>query len=457
MSLATSSIVAEYCRRTAGSARLAEEARKALPSGVAHDSRRLAPHPVYVARAAGSRKWDVDGNEYVDYTGGHGALLLGHNHPQVVAAIERQLAMGTHFGSCHELEVRWAQAVQRLMPSCEVVRFTNSGTEATLLALRLARAHTGRSKVLRLAGHFHGWHDHAAFGVSSRHDGTPTPGVLPSVAGEIVLVAPGDLDRVEQALAAGDVAGAIVEPTGASWGQTPLPAGYLPGLRELTRAHGSVLIFDEVISGFRCSPGGAQEHFGIRPDLTTLAKILAGGLPGGAVAGRADIMQWLAFPGGDAPHSEKVPHYGTYNANPLSAAAGIAALGLVEQTDACQRASDYAGRLRARLNQLFRDESLPWIAYGSFSGFHIFMNPRRLDLSPDEIELGRCGWEMLQAIQRPQLVNKLRLALLIHGVDIMGWPGAPTSAVHSHDDLERTVGAFGLAVQMLRDEGELNP
>src|SRR5262249_16837837 len=154
--------------------------------GVTHDGRILQPYPIYVDRAAGSRKWDVDGHEYVDYMGGHGALLLGHNHPTVVEAVEAQLHRGTHYGSSHELEVRWAECVRQLMPSAERVRFTSSGTEATMMALRLARAFTGKPKVMRFLGHFHGWHDHAAFGVGTHFDGSPTPGVLGDVARQVV-------------------------------------------------------------------------------------------------------------------------------------------------------------------------------------------------------------------------------------------------------------------------------
>ena len=194
MSPTNSPLIDAYRRRTPTSARLYQRAQSVFPSGVTHDGRFLEPYPMYVARAAGSRKWDVDGNEYVDYSGGHGALLLGHNHPTVVEATQRQLPRGTHYGACHELEIRWGELVQQLVPSAELVRFTNSGTEATLLALRLARAFTGRPKILRFAGHFHGWHDHMAFGVGSHFDGTPTPGVLSEVAANVVLAPPGDLE-----------------------------------------------------------------------------------------------------------------------------------------------------------------------------------------------------------------------------------------------------------------------
>ncbi|MBL9123915.1 MAG: aminotransferase class III-fold pyridoxal phosphate-dependent enzyme, partial [Planctomycetaceae bacterium] len=251
----------------------------------------------------------------------------------------------------------------------------------------------------------------------------------------------------------GQVAGVIVEPTGSSWGQVPLPPGFLATLRELTERHGAVLIFDEVISGFRCAPGGAQAVYQIQPDLTTLAKILAGGLSGGAVGGRAEILQRLAFPDEADPHREKIPHYGTFNANPLSAAAGLATLELVATTDACQRANDYAATLRQNLNEVLAEEHVPWIVYGSFSGFHIFTNPQRLPLTPADIEAGRAGWSVLKTEPDRELVNRFRLGMLIHGVDMLGWPGGPTSAVQTTADLEHTTRAFRETLRGLRAEG----
>ncbi len=236
MSPTHSPLIDAYRRKTSKSALLYERAGRVFPSGVTHDGRFLEPHPIYVERAAGSRKWDVDGNEYVDYAGGHGALLLGHNHPAVVEAIAKQLPRGSHFGSGHEPEVRWGELVQQLVPSAEMVRFTNSGTEATMLALRLARAFTGRAKILRFAGHFHGWHDHMAFGVSSHFDGTPTPGVLDGVAENVVIAPPGDIDATRAVLDANrDIAAVIIEPTGASWGQVPIAASFIEALVDVAR------------------------------------------------------------------------------------------------------------------------------------------------------------------------------------------------------------------------------
>ena len=450
-----SPIVTRYREHTAGSRELFEAAGDVFPSGITHDSRRLRPYGVYVERAAGSRKWDVDGNEYIDYFGGHGALLLGHNHPQVVAAIHDALDQGTHFGSSHVRELRWGETVKRMVPSAERIRFTSSGTEATHLALRLARAHTGRKKIIRFLGHFHGWHDHMAHGYSSHFDGSPTPGVLESVAQSVLLLPPGDIDAVREALRRDtDIAAIILEPTGSTFGLVPLPEGFLEDLREITTEHEVVLIFDEVVTGFRVSPGGAQGQYGIVPDLTTLAKILAGGLPGGAVVGTEAILDGLDYESSAAAGREKIQHQGTYNANPVSAAAGTVALGLVESSPACSLANAFGESIRAALNQLFADTGTPWAAYGTFSGFHIFTNPKGQAIDPLAFDPHAFTWEELKA-NPANVVEKLRLAMLLNGVDITGWPGGTISSVHDQRDLDATVRAFEASIEMLRSEGEL--
>jgi glutamate-1-semialdehyde 2,1-aminomutase len=453
--LSNSKIVAAYRDKTPTSARLAAEAKGLFPSGVTHDVRHLEPYGIYVERAIGAHKWDADGNDYVDYTGGHGALLLGHNHPAVVAAVREAVENGSHFGSNHELEIRWAQAIQRLMPSAERVRFTASGTEATLMALRLARAHTGRDKIIRFKTHFHGWHDHVTFGVSSHLDGSPAVGMLPAIANNIVLLPPGDIEAVRAVLADDDdIAGVILEPTGATFGMVPHTAEFPKALRDLTQLLEVVLIFDEVVTGFRVAPGGAQAVYGITPDLTTLAKIVAGGLPGGAVVGRKSILDRLDFEAMESARREKVQHQGTFNANPLSAAAGIAALEVIATTDACERANAYGAALRAGLNQVLEAEAVPWAAYGDFSGFHIFTNPKRRPITSSTFDPLAYDCEEMKS-NAGGIVPKLRLAMLVHGVDITGWPGGTITAAHDDDDLTKTVEAFRQALVMLKREGEL--
>ncbi len=451
-----SRIVAAYRQRTPRSGALAAEAATLFPSGITHDARHLDPYGIYIARAAGPHKWDVDGNRIIDYFGGHGALILGHCHPKVTEAVAAALAEGSQFGANHPREIAWARAIQRLVPSAERVRFTASGTEATLLAVRLARAFTGRDTLLRFKGHFHGWHDHMAHGYANHFDGTPTPGVLAGVAEKSILVPPGDLDAVAAALRDNrDIGAIILEPTGSSFGQVPLEGEFLHGLRRLTEQAGALLIFDEVVTGFRVSRGGAQAAFGIRPDLSTFAKILAGGLPGAAVVGRKDILDLLDFEATAAAGREKVGHQGTFNANPVSAAAGIACLTELAETDANDIAAARAEALRAGLNEMLAQEALPWAAYGTSSVFHLFTNPaRRTDIHPDRFDPHMCSLEELKGADK-HLVGRMRLALLINGVDSNPRLGGFTSATHTDTDVADTVAAYRAAIAMLRAENEL--
>ena len=439
-----------YAERTPGSARLHERALRNFPSGVTHVGRYLRPHPLFVSRAAGPRKWDVDGNEYVDYFGGHGALLLGHCHPAVTEAVIAQVRRGVHYGASHELEVEWAELIRELIPSAEKVRFTVTGTEATHLALRLARAHTRRTKVIRFLGHFHGWHDHVAFGAEV------PPGILPGVAEGMLLAQPNDIQQVrEWCTTRDDVAAVILEPTGATFGQVPCPPGFLRELREVTTAHGVLLIFDEVITGFRVSPGGAQGQYGIRPDMTTLAKVIAGGYPGAAVAGRADVFEAMDYRDRSAPiQAPRVPHQGTYNAGPVSAAAGIATLRIVRDTDACSRANATAAAIRDGMNQVCARRGIPWCVYGEFSGFHIFTNPDRAAIAPADIYAGKVAPTRLKGGPSTELQHKIRVGFLTCGVDVTCWPGGVVSAVHGPDEVQHTVEAFDKTVGVLAGEGE---
>jgi glutamate-1-semialdehyde 2,1-aminomutase len=452
-----SPIITAYRSATPGSAARAAEAASLFPSGITHDSRYIEPYGLYIARAAGPRKWDVDGNCYVDYFGGHGALLLGHCHPEVMAAVHAQLDRGTHYGASHELEIAWAGLVMRLIPSAERVRFTSSGTEATLMAVRLARAFTGRSKIIRFNHHFHGWHDHMTSGHASHFDGTPTTGVLDAVAGNVLLCDQNDEAGLVRLLERhkGGIAAAIIEPTGANGGRLPIDPAFLHALRRLSAEHGVLLIFDEVVNGFRVSPGGAQAEYGIRPDLTTLAKILAGGLPGGAVAGRKDILDLLDFAATRDAGKEKINHPGTFNANPLSAAAGIATLKIVAETDACARANAYGAALRRRLNEAFEEEGVKWAAYGTFSSIEIFTNPEGIDIAPTRFDPLALSAKHLKGAKNAGTVHKLRLAMMLNGVDFNGHPGGVISCTHGEAELEGTVAALRQAARLLKAEGEV--
>tara|TARA_A100001037_G_scaffold306251_1_gene350187 strand:+ start:3952 stop:5346 length:1395 start_codon:yes stop_codon:yes gene_type:complete len=453
--LSNSTIVAAYREKTPTSQQLATEARDVFPSGLTHDSRHLSPYGIYVDHAKGSRKWDVDGNEYIDYFGGHGSLILGHGHPEVRAAAHRALDGGTHFGTGHESEIRWAQLITRLVPSAELVRFTSSGTEATHMALRVARAFTGRRRIIRFMGHFHGWHDHMASGFSSHFDGSPTPGVLSEVAEAVTLCPPGNIYAVSKAFETySDIAAVILEPLGSQTGQVPHPPGFLAELRALTEANDALLIFDEVVTGFRVSPGGAQALYGVTPDLTTLAKIVSGGVPGGAITGRRDLLELLDFEKAAAHGKTKIGHQGTYNANPLTAAAGLAALTLIAETDVCETASRSASALRKALRDVITEDGVPWGVYGESSVIHIFTNPNGRSIDPSSFDPLECQFEEL-ALKPKELTHKLRLALLINGVDFTGWPGGTVSIAHTNDDIAETVEAFAGALRMLRQDGEI--
>jgi glutamate-1-semialdehyde 2,1-aminomutase len=363
--------------------------------------------------------------------------------------VQRQVGQATHPGACHELEIEWGQWVQRLVPSAEKVRFVSSGTEATLMALRLARIFTGRPKVLKLAGHFHGWHDFLIAGADPPYDGSPVPGLPGEIAAQTVIVPPNDAAAVERALAGDPRIGCVIlEPTGGHFGTVPIRGEFLRELRELTTRLGRLLIFDEVITGFRIHPGGAQGHYGVTPDLTTLAKVLAGGLPGGCLAGRADIMAGLEF----RPGKAKMKHPGTFNANPLSAAAGVAALRLVASGEPCRRANATGHLLRQKLNGLFKTRGADWVVYGEFSGFKFlpgYQGP--MPASDDFIPYGG-SLERLDGPKSPRLVHAFRRALLLSGVDLPGL-GGMTTAAHTEADIEQTVAAVATALDLLKDDG----
>lgn len=451
-----SAIVTDYKARTPGSATLFERARKVLPSGITHDARYLDPYSIHVSRAVGPRKWDVDGNEYVDYFGGHGAMLLGHSHPAVVEAVKRQMELGTHYGSSHELEVRWAELVSELIPCAEKVRFTASGTEASHMAIRLARAWTGKDKIVRFVGHFHGWHDHVAAGATSHYDGGSPPGVVQGITDLSILMPDADVDAVVKLLESrDDIAAVMFEPSGASWGQVPLPPGFAQAIREVTARRGVIMLMDEVITGFRWSSGGAQKVLGVTPDLCILAKIVAGGLPGGAVAGKRELLDQIDFQVQAGRKREKVSHPGTYNANPLSAAAAVTALTLLRDEDLAEKANRTATELRAALRAVLVEEGVPWGIYGESSTFLIYPNPTGEDVDPATFDPLAMGFAKLKGAKSSALSGKIRMGLMSHGVDVMGAPGGFVSATHGGAEIEKTVAALRATVRALKAEREI--
>ncbi len=445
-SLKMPTILEQYIATHPGSAERYREAVGIFPGGVTHDNRYAEPFPLYITHGQGPRKWDVDGHEYIDYVSGHGALILGHSHPAIADAVAEQIRRGTHLGACTDEELRWARAIMNLMPAVERVRFHSSGTEATLMAMRLARAYTGRNKVIKLQDHFHGWHDYAMAG-SDR----PAPGIPAESWGSMVIVPAGDLNAVEQAMERDtDIAAIILEPTGAHYGQLPFDVPtYLAGLRALCDQHGVVLIFDEVVTGFRASSGGAQVRYGITPDLTTMAKIVAGALPGGAVGGKADIVDMIAQRGDpEWDNTERVYHPGTFNGNPLSAVAGATCLEMIAAEPINEHADAMAARLKAGLNEVFTRMEVSGHAYGVASMIHFTLADGDFDHNFGP-EVNR----QIKAAAGSAAVTGIKRALQNHGIDIMGRDAFLVSATHNEADIDATLAAFEATLAEVRAEG----
>jgi glutamate-1-semialdehyde 2,1-aminomutase len=315
------------------------------------------------------------------------------------------------------------------------------------MAVRIARIVSGRQKVVKFIGHFHGWHDSlvpAAYAPYNPADWS-MPGVTSGVQNDLIVVPPNDLEAVEAAFRETQPACCIIEGTGGHWGLVPVQGPFLKGLRELCTRYGVILIFDEVISGFRVHPGGSQGFYGVTPDMTTLAKILAGGLPGGAVAGREDLLDAIAF---GNRYGKKMKHPGTYNGNPLSAAAGCAALDAIADGTACEAATAAARSLRARLNELFARRNAPCVAYGEFSMVHILPNYDGPRPGGDDVIPCDNDYRKLDGEQPAALKHAFRCALLLGGVDWFGWSGM-TSTAHTAQDIDQTVTAFDKALDLL--------
>jgi len=366
--------------RTGRSRRLFERARRVIPGGVNSPVRAfgsVGQTPRFIARAKGARVWDADGNEYLDYVGSWGPMILGHAHPAVLRAVREALRHGTSFGAPTELETALAERVVAAVPSIERVRFVSSGTEATMSALRLARAATGRPRVLKFEGCYHGHADALLVGAGS---GVATLGIpgspgVPEAFTELTVQAPyNELDAVESAMTrwGDEIACVVVEPVAGNMGLVPPEPGFLEGLRAACDRHGALLVFDEVMTGFRVARGGAQERYGVTPDLTCLGKVVGGGLPAAAYGGPAALLDRMAP---DGP----VYQAGTLSGNPLAMAAGcetldrLAAPGVYERLEATSRA------LAEGLAAAAADAGVPLAsaAVGGMFGFFFHPGPVR--------------------------------------------------------------------------------
>lgn len=432
---------------------LYQEALKTLPRGVTHDARFMSPFPIYVSHGRGSHEWDVDGYEYIDYYGGHGALMLGHAHPSLVDAISLQVCKGTHYGASHELEIEWASLIQKLVPCAELVEFTNSGTESNTLAMRLARAFTGRNKIIRFEDHFHGWSEHLMVGLREPWNIPMSAGLLPADSENTIVIPINEEALLQKALATREVAMVIVEAGGAHSGVSGITPQFYQAMRQLTKEYGALLHFDEVVTGFRYSPGGVQALKGITPDLTSLGKTITGGIAGaGAVVGRADIMNMLLIKDDtEWNRYKRVSHSGTFNANPLCAAAGAATLKILATGEPQSQANKMTRRLLQGMRRAMDERGLAGCAYGEASIWHLYFGKCEMQ--------GKCDRKVclnVNKIRKAEIGRALNINLALNGVHnpVRGVDGF-TSAVHTEEDIDKTIEAFQSSLDTMIAEGVL--
>ena len=361
---------------------LFQRAQQSLVEGVNSPSRGAAVYadgPILLERGKGSHVWDADGNEYVDFMMSFGALIQGHAHPKLVSVVSEAMAEGSHFAAATSAEVDAAERFLRMVPNAEVVRFTNTGSEATMLALRLARAHTGRTKFLKFEGHYHGWYDtfllnahsHPPEQLGPRENPARIPdseGIPPTTFNDVLLAPWNDVSALERVMRdhGHELATVITEPIMANMGCIPPRDGYLQRLRELTQEHGVLLIMDEVVTGFRYAPGGCQEYYGIRPDLSTFGKALGAGFPVGAVAGPRSILDRMRW------GSNMVLHYGTFNGHRLTMKVVAANLELLSREGTYSKLHAIGNAAITGLRDIFRRRKISAIVQGFGPMFQIY-------------------------------------------------------------------------------------
>jgi glutamate-1-semialdehyde 2,1-aminomutase len=411
------------------SLKLFEQARRLLPGGVSSPVRAISPYPFYTSRAEGPYLWDADKNRFIDYCLAYGPMILGHRHPLVERAVRDQLEKGWLYGTPTELEVILAEKISRLYPSMEMLRFVSTGSEATSAALRVARGATGKDKIIKVEGGFHGAHDSVLVkaGSGATTLGIPDSKGVPADTTRNTLQVPfNDLATLEEVLLRypGQIAGLIIEPVLGNIGPVLPEEGYLQGVRTLTEDHGVLLIFDEVITGFRLSLGGAQRHYGIDPDLTTLGKIIGGGFPIGIFGGRRDLMEQVAPSGG-------IYQAGTFNGSPVSLAAGLKTLEVLERGNLLESLNLRGEEVRRAIREIVEDQRLEYSVVGIASMFKVFFGPEPHSYA----EALRCDKAQYLAFFRRMLSSGIFLTPSQFETDFM-------SAAHDEDTIEATLEAF---------------
>jgi len=441
-SMAVPSIIEKYQRAHPGSQVWHERAVKVFAAnGATHRARVLDPFRPYITHAEGSRKWDVDGNEYIDYVMGHGALILGHSHPAIVQAVQEQVAKGVHYGENHPLEVEWAELIKKMMPMAERAEFCACGQEANMMAIRLARIFTGRRRVLRFKENFHGWSEEV---VRSGSAGVLTP--------EITIVPMNDLNKVEEELAKKEYAIVMTEGGGALLGgQISWDTEFIQALPGLTKKYGTLWLIDEVVTGFRDACGGWQSLIQVTPDLTTLGKCVGGGLAVGAVVGRSGIFEAL---NPRTPVERCITHTGTWNANPLLSSAGVAACKLYLDNEPQNKATELGAHLREQGNRVLKERNISGWLYGR-TIVHLYLGPFDFEPSAPDLPPTR---DVQKIIDPAMAATKRRLCLhlLQHGIATMGGGFFVLSAAHTREDIDRTIHALGDSLDTMIAEGEIS-
>lgn len=422
---------------------LFNRAKEIMPGGVSspvRDFSAVGGQPLFIDRGEGPYLFDVDGNRYIDYVQSWGPLILGHSHQKVVSALQDALERGTSFGAPCQLEIRLAELIQTFMPQVEMLRFVNSGTEATMSALRLARAFSKRDKIIKFEGCYHGHADlllvQAGSGVATL--GLPDSPGVPSATVEDTLVARyNDIDSVQGLFDnfPEEIAAVIIEPVAGNMGVVPPVPGFLDGLRAITKQHCSLLIFDEVMTGFRVHPGGAQTLYDIQPDLTTLGKVIGGGLPVGAYGGRKEIMEHIAPAG-------SVYQAGTLSGNPLAMTAGIATLKALKQPGVWKKMEAAVSKLTQGVAQIAIEAKIPIKQTAVGTMFSTFFTESEIK---DWSTVKTCDTERFGKFFQYMLENGIYLAPSQFEAGFM-------SAVHEQDIINKTIDAVGTAFQALVKE-----